>query len=70
MGARLRRHNELLMQDFVRSTLQKMKAELSECSIVFLGTTKLNVYLFLRCIIYIICSPLFFEEDGLDKSKE
>lgn len=44
MGARLRRHNELLMQDFVRSTLKNIQDEIKDCSIIFLGTTKLNMY--------------------------
>ena len=48
MGARLRRHNELLMQEFVRDTLHKLHDEIKACSIVFLGTTKLNLY-DLRC---------------------
>lgn len=49
MGARLRRHNELLMQDFVRTTLRNIKEELDACSIIFLGTTKLNVYGLVTC---------------------
>lgn len=44
MGARLRRHNELLMQEFVRTTLKQLHQEINECSIVFLGTTKLNMF--------------------------
>lgn len=43
MGARLRRHNELLMQEFVRDTLRKLHDEINACSAVFLGTTKLHL---------------------------
>lgn len=44
MGARLRRHNEALMEEFVRKTLRENKEEIMKCSAVFIGATKLNLY--------------------------
>ena len=43
MGARLRRHNEALMEEFVRKTLRENKEEIMKCSAVFIGATKLNL---------------------------
>lgn len=43
MGARLRRHNEALMEEFVRKTLRENKEEIMKCSAVFIGTTKFNL---------------------------
>ena len=43
MGARLRRHNEELMREFVRKTVRENRAAIMSCSAVFIGTTKLNL---------------------------
>ena len=43
MGARLRRHNEQLLREFVRKTLREQQEAIAECSLVFVGASKLNL---------------------------
>ena len=65
MGARLRRHNELLIQEFVRSTLRSLHDQIAACSAVFLGTTKMHLW---RSGVGVTRRPIFFDEGCLDRN--